>query len=142
MEIKITRKARYKGLKGKFWDVFAEYVRVRDYFKYGTCISCNKKVGSYKELQAGHYMAAGSCGFGLLFDDRNVNGECQYCNGFDDNHVVGYRKNLDIRYGEGTAKSLEDRYEDAHFRGKIVKEWSKREYEDKVFEYEERIKQL
>lgn len=142
MEIKITRKGRYKGIKGKFWDVFAEYTRVRDFYKYGTCISCGRKVSSYKDLQAGHFMAAGNCGFALLFDELNVNGECGGCNGFDLNHHVGYRKNLDIRYGEGAAKSLEDRYEDAHFRGKTTKAWNNREYEAKILEYKEKIKLL
>lgn len=142
MDIKITSKGRYKGHKGKFWDVFSDYVRVRDFINWGTCISCGKKFERYQDSQAGHYMAAGNCGFSLLFDETNVNAECFYCNGFDKNHQVGYRKNLNNRFGNGTAELLEARYEDSHFKGITHKEWNKREYEFYTQEYKQKIKDL
>lgn len=140
--IKVTRKGRYKGPKSRFWDYFSDFIRLRDYIKYGRCISCGKRVRSYKELQAGHYMAAANCGFSLIFDEVNVNGECSYCNGFDPNHQVGYRTNLNIRYGAGTAEALEERYRDSHYKGKIMKEWSKQEYITKTEEYKKKIEAL
>lgn len=140
--IKVTRKGRYKGPKSRFWDYFSDYIRLRDFIKYGTCISCGKKVRSYKDLQAGHYMAAGNCGFALIFNEFNVNGECAYCNGFDLNHQVGYRENLDKRYGAGTALKLEEMYKDSHFKGKITKEWTKLEYETKKEHYKKEIENL
>jgi len=39
----------------------------------------------------------------FLFDERNVNGECQYDNAFNQNHLLLYRRGLDARYGTGTA---------------------------------------
>src|ERR1700730_5822337 len=42
-------------------------------------------------------------------DERNVNGECQYYNAFNQNHLLLYRRGLDARYGTGTADTLEER---------------------------------
>jgi len=132
---------RYKGKKGVLWDVFARFIRLRDSQKYGTCITCGRKK-DYHELQAGHYLAAGNCGFGLLFDEDNVHGECSYDNGFNPNHQHEYRRNLLKRIGVEKVESLEQRYKDSHYRGKITKEWSKKEYEAKIAEYKQKTKDL
>jgi hypothetical protein len=75
--------ARYKGLKGKYWTYFSEYVRRRDFIQFGRCISCGNPVSDWRQFDAGHFIAAGGGGFALLFDERNVNGECQYDNAFN-----------------------------------------------------------
>jgi Bacteriophage Lambda NinG protein len=126
--------ARYKGLKGKYWTYFSEYVRRRDFIQFGSCISCGKPVSDWRQFDAGHFISAGGGGFALLFDERNVNGECQYDNAFNQNHLLLYRRGLDARYGPGTADALEERYRDSHFKGTTTKEWSKREYEAKIEE--------
>lgn len=130
---------RYKGIKGKYWAVFSEYIRRRDFKAYGRCISCGKTVSDWREFDAGHYISAGGGGFALLFDERNVNGECKYDNGFNASHLLLYRRGLDTRYGAGTADALEERYKDAHFKGKITKEWTKREYEARLAEMKEKL---
>jgi hypothetical protein len=89
-------------------------------------------MASWREFDAGHFISAGNGGFALLFDERNVNGECQYDNAFNQNHLLLYRRGLDARYGPGTADALEERYRDSHFRGKLTKEWSKRQYEAEI----------
>ncbi len=132
---------RYKGLKGKLWEIFAKYIRLRDSQKHGTCITCNTRK-TYEELQAGHYIAAGNCGFGLLFDEENVNGECPYDNGFNGNHQMEYRENLIKRIGKSRVESLDERYRDSHYRGKVTKEWSKKEYEVKIAEYKTKVAEL
>lgn len=129
---------RYKGIKGRFWKAFSDYVRLRDYKRYGHCITC-LKTKDYSELQAGHFLAAGNCGFGLLFDEQNVNGECPHDNAFNKNHQVDYRKNLIGRIGLVDVERLEQRYRDSHYGGKIAKEWSKKEYEAKISEYREKL---
>jgi hypothetical protein len=60
-------------------------------------------------------------------------------NAFNQNHLLLYRRGLDTRYGPGTADALEERYRDSHFKGKLTKEWSKREYEAKIEEIKERL---
>jgi hypothetical protein len=85
------------------------------------------------------FIAAGGGGFALLFDERNVNGECKYDNGFNETHLVLYKRGLDERYGAGTSDHLEERYRDFHFKGKTTKEWSKKEYEAKIQDLKEKL---
>jgi hypothetical protein len=132
---------RYKGIKGKFWTVFAQYIRRRDFLKYGTCITCGEPK-TYEELQAGHYAPAGNCGFALLFDECNVHGECAYDNGFNSGHLIQYRAGLVRRYGAKRVGDIERRYNDSRYKGKTTKEWSKKEYEAKTEEYKLKLKLL
>lgn len=132
---------RYRGIKGKLWRVFSDFIRLRDYKKYGRCITCNRKK-EYGELQAGHYLAAGNCGFGLLFDEENVHAECNYDNAFNQNHQIEYRKNLISRIGRDKVESLEERYRDSHYRGKVTKEWSEKIYKEKIVEYKRKKVEL
>jgi len=133
--------ARYKGIKGKFWTIFSQYIRKRDYKKYGTCITCGQKK-DYSELQAGHYAPAGNCGFALLFSENNVHGECAYDNGFNSGHLIQYRRGLVLRYGQKFVVRLEDQYNDSRYKGKTTKEWSKKEYQDKIEEYKIKLHAL
>lgn len=133
---------RYKGIKGRMWKVFSDYIRGRDFKKYnGQCISCGK-ITQYDQFQAGHFAPAGNCGFALLFDETNVNGECNTCNGFDKGHLIGYKNRLLQRYGKKTVEALEKKYGDSHFKGVTTKNWTKKEYEAKIIEYKEKIKNL
>lgn len=126
-------KPRYEGLKGIYWYALSIYVRTRDLKTWHRCISCNKWVNDITELQAGHFIAAGTGGFKLLFDPRNINGECGYCNGFDGNHLVGYALGLDERYGIGTAQALKDEYiNDRKVGAEPHKTWSAKEYDAKI----------
>ena len=129
---------RYTGIKGKYWKLFAEYVRRRDFLTYGTCITCNQPK-EYEELQAGHFAPAGNCGFALLFDELNVNGECAYDNAFNKGHLIQYKTNLIKRYGAKRVTDLEERYNDSRYKGKTTKNWSKKEYEAKIIEIKEKL---
>ncbi len=102
---------RYKQpiLKGVAWYWFAQYIRLRDSQNWGTCISCGQKK-TFEEMDAGHFAPAVDCGLDLLVDEINVNGECNKCNAWDQTHLWGYEKNLDTRYGIGTASNLKKRY--------------------------------
>ena len=81
----------------------SEFVRRRDFIQFGRCISCRNPVSDWRQFDAGHFISAGGGGFALLFDERNVNGECQYDNAFNGNHLLLYRRGLDERYGPGTS---------------------------------------
>lgn len=129
---------RYKGIKGKFWIVFSEYIRKRDTKKYGRCIACGRR----RRLQAGHFAPASNCGFALLFDERNVNGECAGCNAFDGGHLIGYRIGLLQRYGEAFVQQLESDYNASRYRGKITKVWSQKEFEEKIAHYKKLLDEL
>lgn len=101
--------------------VFNAYIRSRD--EGLPCISC----GKYNTLQAGHYVPQKGGSY-LRFHEWNVNGECQGCNGFDQFHLIGYRRNLVNKIGEDAVKWLE---ENRH----TVKKWTRQELEQIIEKY-------
>ncbi len=117
--------------KGIYWYLFSLYIRQRDVEKYGTCISCGKPI-TVDTCDAGHFIPAGSCGRDLLFDERNVNAECGRCNAWDEGHLFGYEKNLDLRYGEGTAQALKERYFEYKNSPTPIKDWKVDIYREKI----------
>jgi predicted RNA-binding Zn-ribbon protein involved in translation (DUF1610 family) len=123
---------RYKNPpeKGVFWYWFSLEVRQRDVDKYGVCISCGKPI-TVKTSQAGHFIAAQGCGRDLLFDQMNVHAECPGCNGFDPNHLIGYERGLEARYGPQVVKDLKERYWE-YKNGDPVKDWSADKYAEKI----------
>ena len=112
--------------KGAYWYFFSIKIRERDVKKWGICISCGRKI-TVQNSQCGHFVPAGVCGRDLLFDEKNNNAECSHCNAWDEMHLIGYAKNLDLRYGRGTSEKLLERYRYYKF-GPPVKDWSKKEY--------------
>ncbi len=133
---------RYVGRKGIYWFLLSKYIRVRDFKKFGTCISCGKKFGKWEEAQAGHYAPAGDCGFALLFDKRNINAECPPCNNprFSPGKLIPYRSNLVKRYGEEYVREIDELYRLR--RSQTTKEWTQKEYDIKIKELQEEIRQL
>lgn len=115
---------RYKNPieKGIAWYWFSHYIRLRDSIRWGKCISCDQPKG-FEQMDAGHFAPAGDCGLDLLMDERNVNGECNHCNAWDSAHLWGYEKNLDIRYGKGTAEMLKTRYSERNFTITKISNW-------------------
>lgn len=122
---------RYQGLKGIYWYLISEYVRRRDFGMWGTCVSCGKKMDSWKQMQGGHFIAASTGGFELLFDMTNIHGECGYCNGFDPNHLIGYEATLDKRYGKGTAAILKKKYLKSR-KSTPQKAWNDKEFDEAI----------
>lgn len=120
---------RYKNPpeKGVYWYYFSLFIRQRDCEQWGTCISCGRPI-TVETCDAGHFMPADDCGRDLLFDPRNVNAECSFCNAWDRTHLLGYAETLDRRYGPGTAARLRQRREE-YKHGEPLKDWKKDQYE-------------
>lgn len=115
----IKRKYRYTDIyKDKLWSAVSIYCVERDTQKFGgLCIVCGKKV----TLQAGHYAPASNCGLGLVFDENNIHGECEYDNGFNEGHLINYKKGLIKRYGKKFVEGIERRYDDSRYKGVTYK---------------------
>lgn len=70
-------------LKKKAWAAFSKFIRLRDCLlstgttEKGICITC-KKLYDYNMLQAGHFIPGRNNM--ILFDERQVHGQCQVCN--------------------------------------------------------------
>lgn len=124
---------RLDYLKGVLWTVFARYVRRRD---QGGCISCGR-YKTYEELQGGHYAPVGGNDLELCFDETNVNGECEGCNGFDQMHLVFMRPRLIAKWGMKNVERIEKQRQ-----MKRVVIWSELDYVKKIHYYYDKLKEI
>lgn len=114
-------------LTAKAQKVFNAYIRKRDSENgYFTCISCGK-IFTTDLMDAGHF-APVKGGSALRFHEFNVNGECKKCNGFDEFHLIGYRKGIIEKYGLGILLHLEE-------NARLVKKWSRSELNEIIEKY-------
>ena len=106
-------------LLGKTQRIFNTWIRQRDLegsrFR---CISCGG-VKDVSMMDAGHYVPVKNSS-ALRFNEFNVHGECKGCNGFNQFHLVGYRKNLIAKIGERMVLHLESQH-------RLIKKWSRTE---------------
>jgi len=114
-------------LTAKAQKVFNAYIRKRDSEDgYFNCISCGQ-TKTTDLMDAGHYVPVkGSSA--LRFDEYNVNGECKACNGFDQFHLIGYRRNLIDKVGERKVMELE-------YQHRLIKKWSRTELSEIIEKY-------
>jgi len=84
---------------------FSIYIRMRDADKNGVaeCITCGVK-RPWKQMQNGHFV---SRRVSLLrYDEENCNAQDYSCNVMKHGDLYTYAKNLDLKYGDGTADKL------------------------------------
>lgn len=94
--------AKLKKLADKY---FSLYIRLRDSDNRGiaTCITCGVSK-PYKEMHAGHFVKR-SVSL-LRYEETNVHAQCPQCNVYKYGEQYKYAKEIDLRYGEGTAEDL------------------------------------
>jgi hypothetical protein len=68
---------RYTGIKGKAWRLISDFVRMRDFLKYGKCITCNQRINDWREIDAGHFISMSGHGALSGFSDENIHGQCK-----------------------------------------------------------------
>lgn len=106
---KIKSPTPIEDLKKKAVRVLHRYIKERDSDEdYFTCINCGK-VKHIGQMQAGHYLAAGSSS-ALKYNPLNINGECISCNYYKVNNEA-YRRNLIQKIG---LEEVEDLHSMAH----------------------------
>jgi hypothetical protein len=110
------KKQTVASLKKKADAAFSTYVRYRDgEFKRGEwlveCITCGVEK-PLKQMQAGHFVSRRVNK--LRFEEMNVNAQCVGCNMYKQGEQYLYSKNLDAKYGEGTADALMAKRFDVH----------------------------
>ena len=114
-------------LTSKTQTIFNRYIRQRDSQNgYFTCISCGITKDT-SQMDAGHYVPVKNSS-ALRFDEYNVNGECKSCNGFDQFHLIGYRRNLIDKIGERMVMHLEGQH-------RLLKKWSRTELNEIIETY-------
>lgn len=131
-KMKASRVVTLPKLTAKAQTIFNKWIRQRDSKDgYFTCISCFKTL-PIDSMNAGHYVPVKGGSY-LRFHEDNVHGECERCNGFDEFHLVGYRKHLLLKIGEERVEWLE------HNRNKVHK-WSREELNNIIKKYSTNVK--
>lgn len=115
---------------------FNRFIRLRD--KDKPCISCGAPLRQGGGLRghlydAGHYRSIGSAAH-LRFDERNVHGQCVYCNRDLSGNIVAYRKGLIERIGLAELERLES--------DNTTRKWDKDELRELTAKYRKMAKEL
>lgn len=100
----MQRQRSVSTLKASLKRVFNRYIRIRD-IKNG-CISCRKHVAFGGAWHAGHYNPVSETYAALEFNERNVNGQCNFCNTFLGGNPDGYREGLEKKHGKEVFNEL------------------------------------
>jgi hypothetical protein len=81
---------------------FQKWCRLRDIKE--PCISCGTNEAKW---DGGHYLKA-EIYSGVIFDERNVNKQCSYCNQYLDGNTAAYRQGLIKKIGLEAVIALEE----------------------------------
>lgn len=99
---------RYSGIKGKAWKILSDYVRMRDFVKYKSCISSNARILNWNDTDAGHYVTMAGHGALVGFSDINIHAQSKSENAWGGMEAgARYRDNLVKRYGENILSDIE-----------------------------------
>jgi 5-methylcytosine-specific restriction endonuclease McrA len=123
-----------EALKKKIDKKFNEYIRLRDTRDDDTfiCISCGERKKK-SQMDAGHYYSRRF--MSTRWNEKNVNGQCKYCNNHLSGHGAGYAVGLIRKYGASVLEELEI----LHSHTSHLSQW---EGEMILKEYTEKIKEL
>lgn len=105
MPLKKDTKPNVSKLKKRADQAWSQYIRLRDSDKdgLGICITCGVRK-HWKELQNGHFVSRQVNV--LRYDPENCNSQCYSCNVMRYGEQYKYAKELDLKYGDGTADKL------------------------------------
>ena len=99
-----TKKPSRSKLVKQLDSIFSTYIRRKDSINdVAICFTCGKK-DYYKKLQNGHFQSRRH--YSTRFDEVNCQVQCAGCNVFKYGEQFIFGQNLDIKFGEGTARRL------------------------------------
>lgn len=108
----MVKRKSVASLKKKADKIFSLYIRHRDSENgLAECITCGV-MKPIKEMQNGHFVSRRSSK--LRYDEFNCNAQCVGCNMFKQGEQYIYGKNIDRKYGKGTAESLMAQRNETH----------------------------
>ena len=127
----MKKERSYKTLKNSLDRIFAQFIKARDSNEdYFVCISCGNPK-PIDQFNAGHYFSRGN--LSIRWNEKNVNGQCIYCNQWKSGNIQGYEKGLKKKYGDGVIQELE-------IKKALSKKYARFELEILITHYKERIK--
>ena len=114
--------------------VFSEYIRKRDIMLCGNskCFTCGK-VDDWRNLQCGHFQSRKH--YATRWDEQNCQVQCAGCNIFRSGEQFKFGVNLDKKYGQGTAETLER-------MARFTIKFSNVELAEKIEYYKQLIKEI
>jgi hypothetical protein len=127
MAKKLTRSKLVKKLDA----VFSQYIRLKDADEFGnaTCFTCGK-IDHWKKLQNGHFQSRKH--YSTRWLELNCQVQCAGCNVFRYGEQFLFSKNLDIKYGDGTAEEL-------YFKAKETIKLADFELEEMILKYKDLV---
>ena len=112
---------------------FSKYIRLRDSEDgYVRCITCGTRK-HWKEVDAGHFQTRAK--YSTRWDERNVNAQCKGCNMKNGGQQYVHGKEIDKKYGEGTADEI------VYLSNQMVK-FSTQELRDMAKKYRDLVKKM
>lgn len=108
----------------KAWKVVSDYVRQRDFAKYGPYCAdqCGQIIWDWKDTDAGHYKAWSVCHGLFKYELKNLLMQSSNCNRRSDGPTgLGLSETLKARYGKDILQWIET--ENEKYRGKKIEEW-------------------
>lgn len=130
---KADKNKSYPQLKKQLWELFSEYIRIRD-SKDGmfTCISCGTLQSVENgNLQCGHYYKSETYP-ALRYSESNNNGQCKSCNIFKEGNRQGYEQGMLKKYGQATIDMLKISCHNKIRLGRFELELLIKEYAEKL----------
>ena len=130
----LSSKKEIPRLKRKLTKVFNAFIRKRDMkLQNGLCISCGKRPIAH----AGHYFPTSLCPSpSMVYNERNVSGQCVYCNNWLHGNQHDYRLALNKKWGYNVVQELEVQ------RSFKSNPWTRFEYEVMIKEYTKKLAEL
>lgn len=100
----MSKKPSRKTLVKKLDTIFSIYIRRKNSNQeLAECFTCGKQT-YWKDLHCGHFQ--GRRHISTRWDDINCQVQCAGCNTFRGGEQFLFGKNLDLKYGKGTAEKL------------------------------------
>lgn len=127
-----------RTLKVHAWQVFSQFIRLRDCLQTtgtmtrGKCITCEKEF-PYEKLQAGHFIPGRHNA--NLFSEKDCHAQCRACNIWKHGSPLEYRRAIIRLYGKGYEEVLE-------MEANQIKQFTTQDLKDKAEYYKKEIKRL
>ena len=131
MPSKLSRSKIVKKLDA----IFSQYIRLKDADHNGdvTCFTCGKVSHYKKGMQCGHFQSRKH--YATRWLEKNVAVQCVGCNMFKAGEQYIFSKQLDEKYGDGTAEEL-------YIKSKETVKFSTDELQDMIKHYKELVDSL
>jgi len=126
---KLTRSKIVKKLD----TIFSQYIRLKNSEnEVATCFTCGKQ-DHWKKLQNGHFQSRRH--YSTRWDEINCQVQCAGCNVFKYGEQYVFSKNLDSKFGEGTADRL-------HIKALKIVKFSDEDLKEMIKNCEKFVQQL